>query len=290
MPCGALMAVTEEPGEPGENSSSPSASSGFAGGARQQLGVLDQLGHAELLDVLERGAEGQDQAGRRRPARFAGVGALLFLLEIEVVVGQVRGFGEAPGFGLMVRKARPGGIMKAFCEPPITTSRPQPSMSSGMVPKPVMASIDEDGVRLARPPSPWRAHRARRRWRFPRPARRRRARPGLAASAASTPLGRNHVAVFGLEHDGIQPESRRHLDPALAEFAGRADDHLVAAREQVRDGGFHRAGARGTEHQNVVGGAQHFFEVFECCAVDLAEILGPMMDVRRHHGLQSAGV
>ena len=43
-------------------------------------------------------------------------------------------------FALMHRKASPGGIMNAFCEPPTTTSRPQLSMSSGMVPMPVMAS------------------------------------------------------------------------------------------------------------------------------------------------------
>ena len=30
--------------------------------------------------------------------------------------------------------------MNAFCEPPTTTSSPQPSISSGIVPIPVMAS------------------------------------------------------------------------------------------------------------------------------------------------------
>ena len=34
--------------------------------------------------------------------------------------------------------------MKAFCDPPITTSRPQPSISSGMVPEAGDGIDDED--------------------------------------------------------------------------------------------------------------------------------------------------
>ena len=51
-------------------------------------------------------------------------------------------------FGLIEMKASPGGTMKAFCEPPITTSRPQPSISRGMVPKPGDGVHYEDRVRL----------------------------------------------------------------------------------------------------------------------------------------------
>jgi len=39
-------------------------------------------------------------------------------------------------FGLTDMNASPGGIMNAFCEPPMATSSPQPPMSSGMVPSP----------------------------------------------------------------------------------------------------------------------------------------------------------
>ena len=39
--------------------------------------------------------------------------------------------------------------MNAFCDPPITTSRPQPSISSGMVPRPVMASTTKMASVLA---------------------------------------------------------------------------------------------------------------------------------------------
>ena len=39
--------------------------------------------------------------------------------------------------------------MKAFCEPPMVTSRPQPSISSGMVPNPVMASTTKMASVLA---------------------------------------------------------------------------------------------------------------------------------------------
>ena len=46
----------------------------------------------------------------------------------------------AQAFLLIERNAIPGGTMNAFCEPPITISSPQLSMSSAIVPKPVIAS------------------------------------------------------------------------------------------------------------------------------------------------------
>ncbi len=61
---------------------------GCAGGLGQQLRVLDQLRHADLLDVLQRFAQRQNQRSGRRPARFARIAVLLLLLQVEVVVRQ----------------------------------------------------------------------------------------------------------------------------------------------------------------------------------------------------------
>ena len=41
---------------------------------------------------------------------------------------------------LTLMNASPGGIITAFCEPPMITSTPQPSRSNFVVPSPVMAS------------------------------------------------------------------------------------------------------------------------------------------------------
>ena len=76
--------------------------------------------------------------------------------------------------------------MKDFCEPPMTTSRPQPSISSGMVPRPVMASTTKIASvfliggchRLAR--------RAPRRSRSPTPARKRPCSGGPSSSVSAT--------------------------------------------------------------------------------------------------------
>src|SRR5271157_3834808 len=53
---------------------------GGAGGAGQQLGVHDEVRHADLLDVAQRLGHGQNQGSGRSPARFTRVAALLFLL------------------------------------------------------------------------------------------------------------------------------------------------------------------------------------------------------------------
>ena len=42
-------------------------------------------------------------------------------------------------------------------------------------------------------------------------------------------LWRHHVAVLGLQHRHVQTVGLGDFDPALAEFACRADDRLVAA-------------------------------------------------------------
>ena len=115
--------------------------------------------------------------------------------------------------------------MKAFCEPPITTSSPQPSISSGMVPSPVMASTTKmASVFLTIPAMVWTSCSA--------PVE-------VSEACMKTPLvrrlgfqrrfdaiGRNHVAVFGFENVCVESVSLGDFDPALAEFAGRRRQSL----------------------------------------------------------------
>ncbi len=88
MPAGAFTAVTEEPGGPGGEQLQPQPLRGRAGGFRQQLRVLHEFGHPDGLDVSQRFGHGQNQGSGRRPTRFAGVAAFLFLFEIEIKMRQ----------------------------------------------------------------------------------------------------------------------------------------------------------------------------------------------------------
>ena len=152
---------------------------------------------------------------------------------------------------LMVRNARPGGIMNAFWEPPMTTSRPQPSISSGMVPIPVMAST----TKIA---PVFRTASAMRRTSCAAPVEvsdactKTPARRGLGFEGLFHTVGRDRVAVLGFEHGYVQTIGLGDFDPALAEFSGGADDHLIAARKEIGNRAIERAGAGGGEDQGVV--------------------------------------
>ena len=66
MPFGALdRRSPKSPATAARNSSRPSACAACARGPRQHLRVLDQLRHADRLDVLQRFAERQDQRRSR---------------------------------------------------------------------------------------------------------------------------------------------------------------------------------------------------------------------------------
>src|SRR3990167_2447870 len=52
-------------------------------------------------------------------------------------------------FGEQVMKARPGGSIRAFCEPDTTTSTPHASVSSGSAPSPLIASTTSAAEVLA---------------------------------------------------------------------------------------------------------------------------------------------
>ena len=159
-----------------------------------------------------------------------------------------------------------------------TTSRPQPSISSGMVPRPVMASTTKMasvfGDRAAHGATSCAApvEVSDACTKTPLVA-------GSASSAASTCSGLTTCAVGHGDHVGVQAVGLGDLGPALAEFSGDADDHFVAAREEVGHGGVHGAGAGSGEHQHIVRRAHDFLEVRQTRTVDLAEILGAVMNV-----------
>ncbi len=175
--------------------------------------------------------------------------------------------------------------MKAFCDPPITTSRPQPSISSGMVPSPVMASTTRmasvffDGGSHG-PDVVGRAGRSFRSLYENRLGR------GFRRQRAFDLLRGDYLTVRYRQHIGFQSVGFGDLRPALSELSGYADDHLVAPGEQVRNRGVHGAGAGGAEHQYIIGGSHHLLEIRQAGTVGLAEILGAMVNVRRHHRVQ----
>jgi len=55
---------------------------------------------------------------------------------------------------------------------------------------------------------------------------------------------RNSFAVRRFYFLNLQAISLAQLQPALSKLAGGSDQHAVARREKVRDGGFHRPRAR----------------------------------------------
>ncbi len=105
------------------------------------------------------------------------------------------------------------------------------------------------------------------------------ARGGFGLQGRLHTRRRNRVAVLGFQNRGVQAVSFGDVHPTLAEFAGGADDHLVAAAEEVRDRGVHGAGAGCRKHQDVVSSAQDLLQVRQDRPVDLAEILRAVVDV-----------
>src|SRR5580692_10690347 len=99
----------------------------------------------------------------------------------------------AHAFGLIERNAKPGGTMNAFCEPPITMSSPHASISRGIVPRPVIAST----TKIVR----------------------------VFCKRLFEGLRPQRFSVRSFENDRLEPERFGHLDPALSEFSGRANDH-----------------------------------------------------------------
>ena len=95
MPPGALTAVTEEHGESGANSSSPNSVAAVRVARASNCAFSISLSMPTDLMYFKRRVQRDDQRRVRRPARLAQRRVLLLLLQIEVVVRQVGGFGDA---------------------------------------------------------------------------------------------------------------------------------------------------------------------------------------------------
>ena len=72
---------------------------GRARGGRQLLGVVDELVHAQGLDVFQHFGQAKDQGDRRGPGGFALGRIFLFAPQVEVVARQLGGFHALPGLG-----------------------------------------------------------------------------------------------------------------------------------------------------------------------------------------------
>ena len=287
-PAGALMAVTEEPGHVGEKlGSSPN----FCTAARWPwptiARVVDKIGHPQLLDVLQRFRQRQNQRSGRRPARFARIAALLFLLQIEVIMRQRGRLGELPRLRTHRHKCQSGRNHKCFLRsadhhvetPAIDIERHRPEASD---------RVDhQNRARL----SDCRGHSAnvmRRAGGCLRRLHENRLRRGLRIQRRFHLRRRNRGTVGLRDHVGIEPVSLGDLSPPLAEFSSDANDYLIAAREKVRHRRVHGSRAGRGKHQHVVRGAHHFLQVGETRSVDLARRCRSRGDEypRRHHGMQ----
>ena len=122
-----------------ENSSKPKLLHRFAGGARQNLGVFDQFVHADGLDIFQASASARSSDDVGGPGGFA-IHRIFLFFQIEIIARRFRSIGHRPGFGLIAEEGQAGRNHKRFLRTADDDVKPQPSISSGMVPMPVMAS------------------------------------------------------------------------------------------------------------------------------------------------------
>ena len=82
----------------------------------------------------------------------------------------------------------------------------------------------------------------------------------------------------------LAAEGLGQVAPALAEFAGGQDQDAVAGRGEVRDGGFHGAGAGAGEQEHVVLRADEDLQLGEHFLEEGAEFRGAVVHVGGSHG------
>ena len=110
----------------------------------------------------------------------------------------------------------------------------------------------------------------------------------LLRSARLTCFRLNRIAIGSSQHSGIHARSFHDLDPALAEFASRANQHFIAGREEV----LQAAASRPPEPEatrtstSILGAQTRPSDPKELPLYRVAEIFGPVMDIRAHHGVQ----
>jgi hypothetical protein len=79
------------------------------------------------------------------------------------------------------------------------------------------------------------------------------------------PLDRGTFTPLGIEHEDVESQPLRHVDPEMAEHAEAGGEHLVAWRERVRERRLPRAGAAGGEDERLSRpGLEDLLQIFEC--------------------------
>ena len=88
------------------------------------------------------------------------------------------------------------------------------------------------------------------------------------------------LAVGNAHQFDLAAERLGQIAPALAELAGGEHDDFLAGRSEVRDRGFHGAGAGGSEKQNIVLGADEGLQIGQGSGEDFTELRRAVMHVR----------
>ena len=140
MPWGAFTAVTEELGLCGANSSSPSAVTALRVPRARSCAFSISLSMPSDLMYFRDSASARIRLTLGVHADSPLSAIFFSRFRSKYSRGSFAPAFCAHAFSLTDTKASPGGIMNAFCDPPTTMSSPQPSMSSFIVPRPVMAS------------------------------------------------------------------------------------------------------------------------------------------------------
>ncbi len=165
----------------------------------------------------------------------------------------------------------------------MSTSMPQPSTSKCVVPRPVMPSTTSSAFGAS--------FLAQLRNGLDVVAHRRRSLSGLHENhlvlrlergshlreVEGLPVGRSH-------HVRLAAERLRQARPALAKFAGRQHQHLVARRGQVRHRRLHRAGAGARQQQHIVLRAHKDLELRQHLLKQGAKLRRAVVHVGRGHG------
>ncbi len=99
------------------------------------------------------------------------------------------------------------------------------------------------------------------------------------------PLRSDRLAPFDVQVGHLAAVGLAQLEPALAELARGGDRDAVAGRDQVGDRRLHRAGPRGGEGEDLVGGLEDVPQPLERRRVHLDERRGAVVGDRLGHHL-----
>ena len=106
---------------------------------------------------------------------------------------------------------------------------------------------------------------------------------GLSLQHLGQARGLDRVPERRAEVDDVEPVRPGEVEPAIAELPGAHHRHLVARRERVDDGRFHRAGPRARERHHLGARLEEALERGAHLDEDGVVLRGPMMDDRPRH-------